>query len=302
MAILTLLQRSMSRDADPRFAELHRWKHELNPFGPSPTWVAIDGDRIVAVRIFMRWEFVRDGHVVRAVRAVDTATDPDYQGRGLFTALTLHALDEMKADGVAFVFNTPNAQSRPGYMKMGWHEVGRLPVAVRPAGIGSLWRIARARVPADHWSLPLEAGRSFAAWADDRRDWPVAVPLPAGVLATNASEGFYRWRFSLAAMHYAAIEHDGGAVIVRARRRGPALELVQLAAFGLSETQRDRATVEAMRAARADHVIRFGARDARRGFVPLPGGGPTLTSRSIAATDVPHLADWSLSMSDIELF
>jgi hypothetical protein len=30
----------------------------------------------------MRWEFVRGGEVLRAVRAVDTATDPDYQGKG----------------------------------------------------------------------------------------------------------------------------------------------------------------------------------------------------------------------------
>jgi GNAT superfamily N-acetyltransferase len=292
----------MGRDNDPRFAELYRWKHELNPFGRSPTWVATDGDRIAAVRIFMRWEFLRDGHVVRAVRAVDTATDPDYQGRGLFTALTLHALDEMKADGVAFVFNTPNAQSRPGYLKMGWQEVGRLPVAVRIAGARSLWKVARARVPSDHWSQPLSLGRSFEEWADDGRDWRPSAPLPGNVLATNASEAFFRWRFGLPAMHYRAMEHEGGAVVVRARRRGPALELVQLASFGLSDAQRDRATVAAMRAARADHAIRLGSSDARRGFIALPGGGPILTSRSIAAAGVPPLSNWSLTMGDIELF
>ena len=73
----------------------------------------------------MRWEFQRGDEVFRCVRAVDTATHPDYQGRGLFTRLTKAALPELVADGVKFVFNTPNDQSRPGYLKMGWQAVGR---------------------------------------------------------------------------------------------------------------------------------------------------------------------------------
>jgi len=76
-AILTLLQRSLGWDDDPRYEQLFRWKHETNAFGPSPTWVAVDGDRIAGVRMFMRWEFVRGGQVLRAVRAVDTATEID---------------------------------------------------------------------------------------------------------------------------------------------------------------------------------------------------------------------------------
>ena len=133
-AIITLLQRSLGSDGDPRYPELFAWKHDTNRFGPSPMWVATDGGRVVAFRALMRWEFVRGGKVLRAVRAVDTATDPDYQGRGLFRALTMHGLESVRAEGVDFVFNTPNDQSRPGYLKMGWREVGRLPAAVRFTG------------------------------------------------------------------------------------------------------------------------------------------------------------------------
>jgi GNAT superfamily N-acetyltransferase len=300
-AILTLLQRSLGWGDDPRFAELYRWKHETNAFGPSPTWVAIDGDRVVGVRIFMRWEFVRGGRVLRAVRAVDTATDPDYQGRGLFTALTLHALDEMRADGVDFVFNTPNGQSLPGYVKMGWREVGKLPAAVRPRGLGSLPKLARARTPSEHWSQPITVGRQFEAWADDQHTWERAEELPIRTLATNTSESFYRWRFGLPLMHYRVVERDGGAVVVRARRRGPALELVQLASFGLSRDAADRATAAVVGEAGADHAIRLGPPNLRHGFVPLPGGGPMLTWRALETDGVPPLSNWSLTMGDIEL-
>src|SRR6185295_3366058 len=130
------------------------------PFGPSPSWVALDGERIIGFRTFMRWEFEHEGRVRRAVRAVDTATHPDYQGRGIFSTLTRAGLDEMRADGVDYVFNTPNDNSRPGYLKMGWQTVGRLPVSVRMRSASSALRVLRARVPADKWSIACTAGVS----------------------------------------------------------------------------------------------------------------------------------------------
>ncbi len=130
------------------------------------------------------------GEVLRAVRAVDTATDPDYQGQGLFTALTMHGLDEVRADGVDFVFNTPNDQSRPGYLKMGWQTVGELPVAVRipladgGAHDGAIERglvalAAAPRMPATP-SMPCSTG--------DRSPRPNRrVP---GAIVTNRSNAF----------------------------------------------------------------------------------------------------------------
>ena len=92
-AIIELCRASLGWGDDPRFEQLFSWKHDQNAFGPSYMWVATDGDRIVGLRAFMRWEFVRGGDVLRAVRAVDTATHPDYQGKGLFTAMTMQGLD-----------------------------------------------------------------------------------------------------------------------------------------------------------------------------------------------------------------
>ena len=150
-SIIELCRASLGWGDDPRFEQLFSWKHDQNAFGPSYMWVATDGGRIVGLRAFMRWEFVRRGEVLRAVRAVDTATHPDYQGKGLFTAMTMHGLDVIRDDGVDFVFNTPNDKSRPGYLKMGWQEVGKLPVAIRVAGPGGAVRMARSRVASSHW-------------------------------------------------------------------------------------------------------------------------------------------------------
>lgn len=115
-----------------RTQEFFDWKHRDNPFGSSPGLVAEAPDgSIVAVRLFLRWEFVHQGETVRAVRAVDTATHPSWQGRGLFTDLTRELLDRV-ADDTDLVFNTPNASSLPGYLRLGWSEVGKVPIALHP--------------------------------------------------------------------------------------------------------------------------------------------------------------------------
>ena len=163
-AIIELCRASLGWGDDPRFEQLFSWKHDQNAFGPSYMWVATDGDRIVGLRAFMRWEFVRGGEVLHAVRAVDTATHPDYQGKGLFTAMTMHGLDVIEHDGIDFVFNTPNDKSRPGYLKMGWQEVGKLPVAIRVAGPRGCRSMARSRVASSHWPLPVNIGEPVRRW------------------------------------------------------------------------------------------------------------------------------------------
>ena len=92
--------------------------------------VAEADGRVVGLRAFMRWEFVAGRRRFRAVRAVDTATHPDHQGRGIFSRLTLEALDGLRSEA-DFIFNTPNEKSLPGYLKMGWQVVGRVPIRIR---------------------------------------------------------------------------------------------------------------------------------------------------------------------------
>ncbi len=183
-ALVDLLRTTMGWPEGPEGHRLWQWKHVDSPFGPSVMWMAEEGGRPIGVRPFMRWEFERGSSVVRAARAVDTATHPDHQGKGVFSALTRAALDELRGDGVQFVFNTPNSQSLPGYLKLGWTKVGRLPVAVRPSSPGgrvandAFTRARRAGIPRHHGggsdqrSAGLRAARQFARRPSDRPGWP----------------------------------------------------------------------------------------------------------------------------------
>ena len=301
-AILALLTKSLGWHDDPRYAALFEWKHDENPFGRSPMWVACDGDRVVALRVFMRWQFRRGGETLRAVRAVDTATDPDYQGKGLFTALTMHGLDALGDEGVDFVFNTPNEQSLPGYLKMGWQVVGKVPVSFRLRTPGSLFTTAKARVPADLWSSPLDVGVPFSDWLEGNEVERAASDEDPRGLITDRSDAFLAWRYGTPLLGYRAVTGDGGSLVVRGRQRGASRELVAAEAVGLSSDRLDRSAVAALSASGFDHVLRCGGPDARHGFVPLPGGGPVLTFRSLNLAAKPPLANWQLAMGDVELF
>jgi GNAT superfamily N-acetyltransferase len=311
-ALLRLLADAMARDAsDGRFEALYRWKHEENSFGPSPAWVAVDGERIAGLRVFMRWEFLLDGRPVRAVRAVDTATHPDYQGRGIFTKLTMHALDAVRSDGVDFVFNTPNDQSRPGYLKMGWAVVGRLPVSARPRSLAAIARMLAARVPAVRWSAPATVGElASAVLADDGALADLlATQPPMPGLRTRVTAAFLRWRYGTPLLSYRAVVAPGGVadgvVLLRVRRRGPAREAVLCEVLAPEADVRVvRALVAAaVREADADYVLRLGGPIAGRdGFVRLPRQGPVLTRRSVAIDPPSDLVAWRFTLGDVELF
>ncbi|MEO7572242.1 MAG: GNAT family N-acetyltransferase [Acidimicrobiales bacterium] len=308
--VLALLADAMGRPNDDRFARLLDWKHRENAFGPSPAWVAeVDGE-IAAYRAFLRWEFEGDDGVQPAVRAVDTATHPDHQRKGLFKALTKHGLDEVRRDGAAFVFNTPNESSRPGYLSMGWEVVGDLRPSARFRAPSSLVRAVRARVPASHWGLPSEVGASAGeAFADERatEELLASVHRSAGTMRTRRTPAYLRWRYDADLLGYRVLTlgHDlaEGAVCFRLRARGPAVEATigdVLVPEGGARARRAliRSVLEQ---SRADYALVLGS-SWRDGVLPVPGFGPTLVWRQLRGGSAPALGRWDLHLGDIELF
>jgi len=211
-AVTDLLRISLGKEDDPHYEAFLDWKHQQNPFGVSPAWVALDGSRVVGYRTLLRWRFISaDGKPVSAVRAVDTATDPEYRGRGLFRLLTLGAVADLTREGDAFVFNTPNDSSRPGYLSMGWSPVRRLPVGVLPSGPGSLARMLRSRTASLLWSEVTDVGMDASeALAHDAICDGLLAHAPAAGLRTDRTREYLRWRTSFEPLRYRVLLRDPG--------------------------------------------------------------------------------------------
>jgi hypothetical protein len=121
--VLSLLSVSLRNIGDKSW---FYWKHIQNPFGQSPGYVATEGKKIIGVRLFLKWNFTFEGNLISAIRPVDTATHPDARGLGVFKKLTQHGIAEVNANGSHIIFNTPNQNSLPGYLKMGWRKLPAL--------------------------------------------------------------------------------------------------------------------------------------------------------------------------------
>ena len=97
---------------------------------------------------------------------------------GLFQNLSLRAADDVKSEGVDFVFNTPNDQSRPGYIKMGWQLVGLVEPVIKVLNYPKfIVGMAKTRVLKRPANAP--AGSYFAS--DE--------PAPIGDLVQHAGIG-----------------------------------------------------------------------------------------------------------------
>jgi hypothetical protein len=311
-SVLALLADSLGWDRDAAFAEFFDWKHAQSPFGESPAWVATAGAEIVGFRTFLRWQFEdRDGRIRHAVRAVDTATSPAFQGRGIFRKLTMTGVEAMTAEGVDFVFNTPNANSRPGYLRMGWSDVGRLPLVVRVAGIASALRMRESRVAAQRHPLETTAGAPAAQLLDDARVAALVDALgPPRGLRTARTAAYLRWRYGLAALGYRAIAIDddpgAGLAVFRLRQRGRAVEagVSEVLVPGNGAAAERHLLRMIARQARADYAVRVSTDRLaiRSGYVPFPRQGPRLTYRPLAdSRPAPTLDDLDLALGDVEL-
>jgi GNAT superfamily N-acetyltransferase len=306
-SVLRLLRRALGWRAEDPDEAFFRWKHQENPYGASPAWVAVHEGDVVGYRTFLRWEFVDvDDRVVTAVRAVDTATDPDYQGLGIFRTLTLRAVAEMTLTGERLVFNTPNDQSRPGYLKMGWSVVRRLPVGVLPAGPRSLASMVASRVPAALWSEETTTGYDAA---ESLADAGIATALlqhaPRHGFRTHRTPAYLAWRASFGPLHYRLLLADEdapseGGIVFRLRRRGSAVEAAVVEQLVPDRLTGARLVTRMLRDSGADYAI--GLRTGpSAGLVPLPGQGPLLTTRPLAGSP-PSPGAWALTLGDVELF
>lgn len=317
-----------------RTADFFRWKHRSSPFGPSPGLVAVHGDQVVGVRLFLRWDLAWGRSTLRAVRAVDTATHPDYQRRGIFRTLTLELLAQLERDeGVQLVFNTPNADSRPGYLGMGWQPVEQLPVRISPVrplrfllGMRGA-RSANASGPATAVvstgaarpspSCPLLTAREVLAGTDEVADLLARSTVPERI-HTALSPRYLTWRYAdVPDLDYRAVtvRRDGqlvGLGLGRVRARASLTELtlgdVVVAA---GDRRSARAVLLAARHSGVDHVALHAPRGSEVervalpcGYVAAPGRGIGLVANPLPGCPggVLDAEQWSLSLGDLEVF
>ena len=332
--ILELTQATLGNATATRKTEAFwRWKHHANPFGSSYglyAW-AEDQHKVAGLRVLMRWQFkTSTGELLRAVRAVDTATHPAFQRQGIFSTLTRQAIDDLTREEIHLIFNTPNQRSLPGYLKMGWQFVAEWPIFIKVLNpLRMAWKRIRPGIPS------LSPGQFEAYFGPAVVPWPVFVErygptLPDLVVTwekqrrqvgcrTPRDLDYLQWRYGqhphLTYGVYALENSEGlaGFAILRPNLRYGWQEVVLTDIFLAKPTlEQGRLLLKNLRKqVKGDYLVAYFAEEtiektllSRTGFVKIPKRGMTFTVRPLnpLPQNLSEPAAWDLTLGDLEIF
>jgi GNAT superfamily N-acetyltransferase len=98
-------------------AEYLSWLYWKNPEGSVVGFDAWDGERLAAHYVCIPATIALFGKTCKAMLSLNTATHPDYQGKGLFTSLAAKTYGLGASNGIECIFGVANANSTPGFLK-----------------------------------------------------------------------------------------------------------------------------------------------------------------------------------------
>lgn len=328
LGVLALLERAFQLPSQP---ERFDWVYARHAGGADATSVvatvaeAGGSERIVGFHGALPVRLWHGGREVRGLYTLEVATDPDFQGRGIFTKLGRAIVEAARADGTQVIRIFPNLQSAPGfYGKLGYTELKPFPVLARLLGNtrgpiatqsallypvaaladGLLWlKLTRLRLRA----LRLRRGgtrvepltHGFGPWADAL--WASLRDTLGTTTVRDAR--FLQWRYVEGPHRYAllALRRGGGdpvgfaVVSIRFWKGGKAAELMELMV-----APDDRAGAELLAAEAALLAARTGAVALRTWVSPRHPHAEVFRAAGFRALPARLSADYSFGVQVLD--
>lgn len=107
------------------------WRYDSPYLDHVPVVIAADGGDVVGARSFIPFPVRGGDQTALAIQPAAAMVHPDHRRQGIFSRL-VDLTSEVYADGPPrLVFNFPTPAAKQANLKMGWREVGRVPVWCR---------------------------------------------------------------------------------------------------------------------------------------------------------------------------
>jgi len=299
--IIEVLKASLGETSSKKTEEAWMYKHVGNPFGKSLVLVAVENDSIIGVRAFMRWKWQLGDQVFSAFRAVDTATHPEHQGEGVFKKLTLNAIEIAKEQGDDFIFNTPNTQSLPGYLKMGWEEVDKLKIRIFPTNPLNWLTVKQT----GHYKINNNSSDAHLAGLISKHN---NLKAEENKLFTLKSLEYLSWRYENNPLQNYEVKGDKDfylAGYIKEHKFFKELRITEHIYSNDSGLQKINRAVKEISKKFGAHIITSTGLSSGFGF--SGNYGPVLTMRNVNLDlnlnqELLQLNNWSYTLGDLELF
>ena len=301
--IVKVLKLSLGEQDLPLSESIWNYKHVENPFGRSLVFVAEEDNNIVGVRAFMRWQWKLRDKIYQAFRAVDTATHPSHQGKGIFKKLTLIAVEAAKKNGDNFIFNTPNDQSRPGYLKMGWEQVDKIKVALRPA-YNSFWKFSSKNI-----NYSVNKHCSFEELEELCAEWNEKLSSNK-TLYTPKTANFLSWRYEKNPLQLYEVHANLGLYLAAYIKKRKGIKELRIAECIYNENRKHEIIrlIKSLSKKFGAQVISYSPELLDLNYNLVNANiGPILTFKALNLSKQDHsnfreIANWNYSIGDLELF
>jgi GNAT superfamily N-acetyltransferase len=109
----------------PFSLEWWNWKYRLNPAGfwveDGDIWVAESSGEIVSYYAVIPEKIKFGSETITVAQSVDTATHPDFRGRGLLSTLARKVYSECQKR-YRFIYGFPSEMAFKGFLRLGWND------------------------------------------------------------------------------------------------------------------------------------------------------------------------------------
>ena len=170
------------------------WKYESNVFGKPIIHVIEHNGKVVGSGTLWPWKFISRGEVFNVYQPCDTTIDLAYQGKGLFSLLNRHRLPIIGDMDVPFVFNFPNTNSLPGYLKFNWRYLAKMPWMLKVLNPIGTFRLLQSKEKSAPFEIAKEdiVDPSNCELVSETNDQVYFSNL----ISTYREKGFFSWRYS----------------------------------------------------------------------------------------------------------
>ena len=130
-------QRAFHKAGSPKSIDRLRWFHFENVARRPLVTLVTDNGYLAAIYATFPIKAKLGEVVVNACQSLDTLTDEDYRGKGLFVSAATKRYQENSEKGYNFVYGFPNSNSVHGFVKkLGWSLLGTVPFLIKPLRTG----------------------------------------------------------------------------------------------------------------------------------------------------------------------
>ncbi|WP_028892762.1 GNAT family N-acetyltransferase [Tenacibaculum sp. 47A_GOM-205m] len=132
---LSLFKRCFDKNGSPKEEEKVKWQFLESPINERYVDIALDkkNNQVAAIYAIFPIAFILDSKIVTASQSLDTMTDKDYRGKGLFVNLAKDVYDKASQNNIQFVYGFPNGNSIHGFIrKLNWINLDPVPFLIKP--------------------------------------------------------------------------------------------------------------------------------------------------------------------------